>query len=180
MITALLVVLILIILIIVGIVISFIEKNKKIHETETIVQENSKVNQHVENIKENGVALQKVLNILIVDDEQINLIMLNEMLLKLNCNVKFASNGKECIDIFEEENGNFDMIFLDIVMPVMRGSEAFYLMKKIKPDIKVVIATGFVPGTDEIQDMIKAGAVGILQKPYGFIEISNFISKCRD
>lgn len=163
-------------LIIIKTIISFINKNQNMYEIKTDKQRPYSLDNSVNNLEIKKRDNKKVL---IVDDEQINLIILNEMLLKLNCSVKFAANGKECVDIFKEENGDFDIVFLDIVMPIMRGSEAFYLIKKINPNIKVIVATGFVPSTDEIQNMIKAGAIGVLQKPYSFIEISNFISQCK-
>ena len=55
--------------------------------------------------------------------------------------VAVAGSGEEALDVVRT-NG-FDVIFIDVRMPVMNGLQIFLAMKKIKPDVKAVMMTGF-------------------------------------
>jgi len=75
-------------------------------------------------------------NILIVDDEQINRYLLKHYVLNKNINIFEAGNGKEALKIFNEEQ--IDLIFMDIMMPVMDGIDATIEIKKINPELPVI------------------------------------------
>jgi CheY-like chemotaxis protein len=83
-------------------------------------------------------------NILIVDDVIDNQIVLFKLLKKFGyINIKTCNNGKECLDMITKEN--FDIIFLDIIMPIMDGKETMKKIneifdKKNKPKICVMTA----------------------------------------
>ena len=67
--------------------------------------------------------------VLVVDDIFANQFLLASMLEEMDCNIRTASNGQEVFDALADEM--FDIIFMDIEMPVMNGIEA---TKKLKAD----------------------------------------------
>jgi CheY-like chemotaxis protein len=79
------------------------------------------------------------LEILLVEDNQL---LFSRMLVNEKANVKVAENGKEAIEILESKK--FDIILMDINMPIMNGYEA---MKRIRSkaefkDYKIIVLTG--------------------------------------
>jgi two-component system, cell cycle sensor histidine kinase and response regulator CckA len=63
-----------------------------------------------------------------------------------------------------------------MIMPKLNGREAFNLMKKINPDIKSLIASGYSSGED-IQGVMSEGATAFIEKPYERSKLSQIISK---
>ncbi len=52
-----------------------------------------------------------------------------------------------------------------MMMPVLNGRDAFYQLKKISPNVKVLLTSGYVNSQD-VEDVLENGAAGFLQKPY--------------
>ncbi|HPY82927.1 MAG TPA: response regulator, partial [Bacteroidales bacterium] len=81
--------------------------------------------------------------VLIVDDNPIRRKVLGDYLNTLNYTYKEASNGKEAIELFEQES--FQMIFMDLHMPIMNGIEATkYIRTKFsfpKNRVKIIANT---------------------------------------
>jgi PAS domain S-box-containing protein len=73
--------------------------------------------------KNNKVDTGLNINVLVVDDNQINRLLINKVLKKWGATADFAENGKEAIDKLEQYK-NFDVVLMDIHMPVMGGLEA--------------------------------------------------------
>jgi CheY-like chemotaxis protein len=63
------------------------------------------------------------INVLVVDDNQINRLLINKVLKKWGATADFAENGQEAIDKLELHK-NFDVVLMDIHMPIMGGLEA--------------------------------------------------------
>ena len=61
--------------------------------------------------------------------------------------------------------GDFDMVFLDLKMPVMDGAELFRQIKTIKPDLVVTIITGY-PESDLMARALDHGPFGVMNKPF--------------
>jgi len=95
-------------------------------------------------IKQDTPAQQHVLQglVLLVDDEEGVLQVASRMLSKLELNVQTASNGKQAVEIFSA-NPSFDWVLLDVTMPEMDGIECLQQLKKIKPDIYVILSSGY-------------------------------------
>ena len=78
--------------------------------------------------------------------------------------VAIADNGEKALDVVRA-NG-FDVIFIDIRMPVMNGLEVYLAMKEIKPDVKAVMMTGFRREVGDLVDQaISGSAYMCLDKP---------------
>lgn len=114
-------------------------------------------------------------NILIVDDEELVASMLAEHLQNLGCFTYHASNGEEALEILAQHKDELDVAILDINMPVMDGKAAYEKMIEIKPDIKVLVASGYIMN-GSVKEILDKGAHGFIQKPYS---LDNIAAKIR-
>ena len=119
--------------------------------------------------------------ILVVEDNAINMEIIEFLLENEGAIITKAINGKECVDIFNEsEIGEFDIILMDIMMPVMNGLDATrYIRKLERADSKTIpiIAMTANAYTDDIEISIKAGMNGHLSKPLNTTELKEIIGK---
>jgi PAS domain S-box-containing protein len=105
------------------------------------------------------------LMVLVVDDEDAVRNFAKKSLEIKGHQVITAKNGQEGIDIFRERNAEIDVVLMDLTMPVMSGQEAFMEMRNIKPDVRVVLISGY--SDDEIVSKFEdKGSVAFLQKPF--------------
>ncbi len=115
-------------------------------------------------------------NILLADDEEVIRIMAREHLCELGYTVTVAENGKVAVDHFKEHWREIDLVILDMVMPEMNGRDAFFEMKKIDPNVRVLVASGFNLNIKS-DDLFSEGVNAFLQKPYRVAELSRIIAE---
>ena len=118
--------------------------------------------------------LQGTETILLVDDEGIIWDVVIEMLQTLGYTVLLAANGKDCVEIYESNRDEIDLILLDMVMPEMNGHDAFFALKEIDPKVNVLLSSGYVEEEDA-RDVLEAGAKGFLRKPYRMVDLAGAI-----
>lgn len=82
-------------------------------------------------------------HILLVDDEEMNTDMLTQILEKLGYKVTSSLSGKETLNIFRRSPGDFDLVITDQTMPEITGDELSREMLRIRPDIPIILCTGF-------------------------------------
>ncbi len=104
--------------------------------------------------------------ILVVDDEKMLLILAGEMLRGAGYHVVTAQSGFECLDLFRASPRQFDLVLLDLSMPLMDGEETFNRLRALRPDVRVMLCTGFVQ-QERLNHMLEVGLYGFLQKPVG-------------
>lgn len=107
---------------------------------------------------------QKKNKILVIDDEK-DILELFTRVLK-DYAVKTAENEKEALNWVSREN--FDLIFLDIIIPEVSSLELFKLLRKLSPKSKIMLMTGFA-AEEEGNRALKLGAAGIMRKPFEHI-----------
>jgi signal transduction histidine kinase/ActR/RegA family two-component response regulator len=103
--------------------------------------------------------------ILVVEDEVKALDFLAKVLLRQGYNIFKASDGQMALQVFEQHKDNIDAVLLDLGLPKIMGRDVLHKIKKAKPNLTVVVASGFFEADLEPE----IGAVGIaafLQKPY--------------
>jgi signal transduction histidine kinase/CheY-like chemotaxis protein len=108
-------------------------------------------------------------NVLAVDDISINCEIVKVMLENVGANVLAAENGKEALDIFVESPVNFfDLILMDIQMPIMNGYEATEQIRNLeRPDAKSVVIAAISANAlpDDVLRANQVGMNGYLAKP---------------
>ena len=103
--------------------------------------------------------------ILVVDDEEGILEIEQEMLSLHNYQVLTASSGEEALEVFTEHQAEIGLVILDINMPGMGGYQCLVELKRMNPDLKVIIATGYA-GDSQVSRVFDAGVADIVQKPF--------------
>jgi CheY-like chemotaxis protein len=108
--------------------------------------------------------------ILIVDDEEVILEVGAAMLEELGYTVFKATGGKEALEILRD-NVDIDMVLLDMVMPDMGGGDTFDEIKRMAPDVKVLLSSGYsIDG--EAKEILERGCNGFIQKPFDMSQLS--------
>ena len=110
--------------------------------------------------------------VLFVDDEEMLLEVGSLMLQRLGYNVLTTSKGQEAIEIFKKNDVAF--VILDMRMPGMNGDEVCRQLKKIKPKIKIILASGYVKFYSE-DYLVDSGFDDILEKPFTIEHLSEKI-----
>ena len=128
-----------------------------------------------ERIVEETVSLSSIRTgqetILVVDDEPNILEVTEEMLQTMGYNVLTATDGLEAVSLFEKNGQTVDLTILDMIMPGLSGGETYNRIKKIKPQIKVLLSSGYSLN-GETFEIIHQGCDGFIQKPYNLSQIS--------
>lgn len=114
-------------------------------------------------------------NILIIDDNEMNRNMLGRRLERIGHKVSEAENGLEGLSMLK--NGKFDLVLLDVLMPVMNGFET---LQQIKEDVRIkhipVIMISAMDEVDSAVSCIEAGAEDYLAKPFNPVLLKARIS----
>ncbi len=121
---------------------------------------------------------KRTLHILLVDDELSILTLLEEILRKEGHTTVSCLNGKEALKIFSRHDSEFDLVILDMIMPMMGGEETYYQLRRIKPAQKILLSSGFSPDK-HVQDLVSRGGIGFLKKPYEKAEFIEIIDRIR-
>ena len=112
--------------------------------------------------------------ILFVDDEKMLVEMGRYMLESLGYRVTAATSSIEALEIFRNDPESFDLVFTDMTMPKMTGTDLARECMIIRPDIPVVLGTGFSEMTDEAQAK-ELGVRAFVMKPYVKSSIAKMI-----
>jgi two-component system NtrC family sensor kinase len=112
--------------------------------------------------------------ILIVDDEKTLCISLSKQLISLGCQTDIAFNGFMAIDILKKKT--YDLILLDLKMPVMDGIELYQYLTTERPKLteKVIFMSGY--SGMEIEAVSSLPHIPILQKPFSLKKLFNLFS----
>ncbi len=109
--------------------------------------------------------------ILVIEDEEIVMDVTREILKRLGYDVLEAKTGMEALDLTKDFNGDIDLAILDIGLPDMGGNMVYPRMKEIRPDLKVIVCSGYtIDGP--AQEILESGAQGFIQKPYSLTTLS--------
>ena len=105
------------------------------------------------------------LRVLVAEDVETNRIVARGMLGKLGCDVELVTNGEEADEAVR--NGQFDVVLMDMSMPVLDGPQATRRIKAIPGAVSrtPIIALTAYSGRAELAPMMTAGAIGVVKKP---------------
>ncbi len=109
--------------------------------------------------------------ILLVDDEDITMEVGEEILHELGYKVITARNGLEALAAYKDHEKEIDLVILDMIMPDMGGGKTYDELKKINPDIKVLLSSGYsISG--EASEILERGCNDFIQKPFNMKQLS--------
>jgi PAS domain S-box-containing protein len=103
--------------------------------------------------------------VLLVDDEESIRSLGRVMLERMGFSVYSAADGREAVDIFRKNSSRIICVLLDLTMPNMGGEETFRELRIIRPDIPVIICSGY--NEDDVKSRFTGmNLSGFIQKPY--------------
>jgi PAS domain S-box-containing protein len=114
--------------------------------------------------------------ILFVDDEAALVEMMGQMLESLGYRVTATKSSREALEVFRGGPDRFDLVITDLTMPHMTGIELSRRMLEIRPDLPIILCTGF----SEVMNAQNAKEIGIrelVQKPIAMMDIATAIRK---
>ena len=116
--------------------------------------------------------------ILITEDEEVNYIYLETVLkdiMKLNCDILHAKNGREAIDICKK-NSTINIVLMDMKMPVLNGFLATKKIREFRPNLPIIAQTAYSTIEDR-EEAINIGCNDFISKPIGKDVLMNIINK---
>jgi CheY-like chemotaxis protein len=115
--------------------------------------------------EEHEFSVQGRETILLIDDEEMVIEVSCEILEMLGYRVLTARSGQEAIALYQTRKQEIDLVILDMIMPGMGGGDTFDRLKAIKPEIKVILSTGY-SFTGQAREIMARGCRGFIQKPF--------------
>ncbi len=110
------------------------------------------------------IPLGKNEHILLVDDEPLLAVVLKRVLSSIGYQAAYSTSSSEALEIFRAAPAGFDLVITDLTMPQMNGIQLAKELKKIRPDIPIILCTGF--GETLTREQIKKlGIRKLLLKP---------------
>ncbi|RMH65512.1 MAG: PAS domain S-box protein [Calditrichaeota bacterium] len=104
-------------------------------------------------------------HILIVDDEESIRVLAAQTMKHVGMQPLTAANGQEAIKIYRRHKKKIRIVLMDMTMPKMDGLETFRELRRIHPDVKVVLSSGYNE-QEATSHFVGKGLAGFLQKPY--------------
>jgi CheY-like chemotaxis protein len=103
--------------------------------------------------------------ILIIDDEALIVTLVKRMLTDVGYRVVTSAEPFHALEVFKQLGDQIDLVILDFTLPIMDGSEVFAALRKIKPNVAVMLSSGFAE-QEKVRTMLSQGLRGFLPKPY--------------
>lgn len=144
-------------------------------ERETILHESINIDfsKEAKSLKRAEVPNPKA-KILCVDDEDVILDSFRKILVLDGYSIDTVTSGYEALNLIKSHH--YDFVFTDLKMPEMNGVEVTKTVKYMRPDIDVVIITGYAT-VETAVDCMKLGAMDYVQKPFTEDELLEFTQK---
>ncbi|OGP63677.1 MAG: hypothetical protein A2V65_08155 [Deltaproteobacteria bacterium RBG_13_49_15] len=112
--------------------------------------------------------------ILLIDDEEMILEVGAQLLEKIGYRVFKVNSGAKALALYQAKRKQIDLVILDLIMPEMSGGETFDGLKKIDPEAKVLLSSGYsIDGL--AQSILDRGCNGFIQKPFSITALSKKI-----
>ena len=116
--------------------------------------------------------------VLLVDDDEMVRALGEKMMHSLGLDCLAANDGIEAVDVYREHRGRVDAVLLDLTMPRMNGAETLIELRRIDPEVKVILCSGY-PEADAKERLQIAGKMPLfLQKPYSTEQLHSSMAQC--
>ncbi|HMA53646.1 MAG TPA: ATP-binding protein, partial [Acidobacteriota bacterium] len=117
--------------------------------------------------------------ILFVDDEELIVNASRKMLERLGYRVTAFTDGREALRQFTEDPYRFDVVLTDRFMPVMAGEDLGQALMLVRPDIPIILSTGY-SDVDTIERAKALGFRGFITKPFTMLEAARIVRSVLD
>ncbi len=109
-------------------------------------------------------------HVLLVEDEDSVRTLGQKMLERIGFLVTSVSDGRQALEVYGRQGQKIDLVVLDLTMPNMDGKETLHELKRIDPDVKIVMASGY--SNHEIKTRLAGQDImGFIQKPYTLAQL---------
>ena len=109
-----------------------------------------------------------------VDDEEMVRNFAATAIRSLGYTVTTAVDGCDAVEFYAQNWTNIDLVVLDLVMPNMNGEEAFAAFKRVNPDVRALVATGYTE--QDVYDRLgEQGISGFVSKPFRIDDLARKI-----
>jgi excisionase family DNA binding protein len=108
-------------------------------------------------------SVEKTAKILVIDDDETVCSLFKDTLEGSGHTVTTVNESSEGLELVK--NQDYDLVFLDLKMPVMDGAELFRQIRLAKPKLPVTIITGY-PDSDLMMNALTHGPLGVMSKPF--------------
>jgi PAS domain S-box-containing protein len=115
------------------------------------------------------------LRLLLVEDDALVRAPVSEGLRDLGYTVIEAKNGAEAVALVAAEPRGFDLVMLDMNMPVMNGRDALVGMKRHAPGLPIIVLSGYLTDA-EVEQLKRLGATRCIAKPFRLTDLSQELS----
>jgi len=115
-------------------------------------------------------------SVLVAEDNKINQEIILEVLMNKGINVDIASNGQEAVSLFIQNSKKYDLIFMDLQMPIMDGYEATKIIRAKDKDIPIVAITANAMQTDR-EKTKQIGMNKYLSKPINIAQLLSTVEE---
>jgi len=112
--------------------------------------------------------------VLVIDDESVIQNLATEILTSSGYEVISAYDGMEGVESYRSNMATVDLVLLDLVMPKLSGRETYFELKKINPDVKIIMCSGF-KNDSRIDDVRAHGLKYFIQKPFTYELLANMV-----
>ncbi len=133
----------------------------------------------IKEIKDQTILLEGNETVMLVDDEEIVLEVGSDMLQSLGYKTIVANSGNEAIQAFLSSPDDIKLIILDMIMPDLNGGEVFDILKSHRPDIKIILSSGY-SADGQAAEIMARGCIGFIQKPFDIKLFSQEVRKTLD
>lgn len=134
-----------------------------------------------EDVLEGGIDVSEVVpsgkgSVLLVDDDDMILEIGSKLLERLGYQVVTAASGPQAIQFYRAHRSEIDLVILDLAMPEMDGEATYDELKRIDPNVRVIVASGY-PIDGKAASILKKGGRDFIQKPFSPKVLSEKIKK---
>ena len=112
--------------------------------------------------------------ILVAEDDDSNFKLIKAIIGK-KCEILWAKNGEEMVNLFKENRGKTAAILMDIKMPIMNGLEATKIIREEEKELPIIMQTAYAFTADR-ENAMAAGASEVLVKPITLSTLRNCLS----
>jgi len=118
----------------------------------------------------------KAIYVLVVDDEDVIRSLFSDLLTERGYKVIAVKNGQQAIEKAKEIN--FTIAFIDVHMPTMNGVQALRIIKKIKPQTRIVMMDSYPNAL--LEQAESAGALTCIHKPFEIKEVIEIMEEVKN